>query len=245
MFRRSLTALSSEFFSARNCAVDPDLSRVLANNKEWVRQTNEMDPEFFKSIATGQAPKYLYIGCSDSRVDPGKLMGMNIGDLFVHRNVGNLCPNDLNFLSVLEFAVGVLKVPHIIVCGHYDCGAVRNSAANQMSGLLDNWIRNIRDVHRLHETEVREVRETQGEEAALRLLVEKNVIEQCLNIFKTAVVQSKRLETSKMPAEDREYEFVTPRIHACVFDPADGILKKLDVNIKNEVSGLRHIYDLM
>ncbi|KAJ9445022.1 Carbonic anhydrase [Diplonema papillatum] len=218
---------------------DPELNRLLKNNKEWVDHTNKHHPGFFRMMAAGQQPHYLYIGCSDARVNPGQLMGLKQDELFVHRNVGNLCPNDLNFLSVLEYAVNFLHVPHIIVCGHYDCGAVRNSVKKQDIGLLENWIRNIRDVQRLHAGELNEITCT---EVKHRRLVELNVIEQCINIFKTSAVQRHRVTTAG--DSNRKYPFSTPRIHALVFDPADGILKKLDINWKDEVARYQHIYDL-
>lgn len=124
---------------------DPELADVLMRNKEWVVRKSKDDPDFFPALGRGQTPRYLYIGCSDARVDPAQMMGVSYGDLFVHRNVGNIVSGtDLNFLSVLEFAVDVLKVPQIIVCGHYDCGAVRGSIAQPKSGglgLIENWIR--------------------------------------------------------------------------------------------------------
>ncbi|KAJ9443746.1 Carbonic anhydrase [Diplonema papillatum] len=218
---------------------DPELNKILQNNKEWVDHTNTHHPGFFKMMAAGQSPHYLYVGCSDARVNPGQLMGLKQDEIFVHRNVGNLCPNDLNFLSVLEYAVNFLHVPHIIVCGHYDCGAVRNSVKKQDIGLLENWIRNIRDVQRLHAGELNKITCTEGKH---RRLVELNVIEQCINIFKTSAVQQHRLKTANDP--DRKYPFSTPRIHALVFDPADGILKKLDINWEEECARYQHIYDL-
>ncbi|KAJ9467266.1 Carbonic anhydrase [Diplonema papillatum] len=217
---------------------DRDLDAVIKNNREWVTRKNETDPDFFKVLGQPQQPKYLYIGCSDARVDPGQLMGLRQAELFVHRNVGNLCPNDLNFLSVLEYAVDFLEVPHIIVCGHYDCGAVRNSAKTQDIGLLENWIRHVRDVRRLHDDELGAI---EDEEKQLRRLVELNVKEQCLNVFKSSCVQKHRARTS----DKSKYPFATPRVHAMVFDPADGVLQKLDINFKQEVSQLRHVYDLI
>eukprot|EP01060_Flectonema_neradi_P026890 TRINITY_DN3636_c0_g1_i3.p1 TRINITY_DN3636_c0_g1~~TRINITY_DN3636_c0_g1_i3.p1 ORF type:complete len:237 (+),score=29.09 TRINITY_DN3636_c0_g1_i3:464-1174(+) len=219
---------------------DPNLGNILLNNRKWVARVNANNPEYFAKMAKGQEPKYLYIGCSDARVDPGQLMGLDQGELFVHRNVGNLCPNDLNFLAVLEYAVTHLKVPHIIVCGHYDCGAVRNSAKKQDIGLLENWIRNIRDTHRLHADELAAITDIESRQ---RRLVELNVIEQCLNIFKTSCVQKQRILSSKL-AKEGDSGFATPRIHALVFDPADGILKKLEINFKEELNKYRHIYDL-
>ena len=215
-------------------ARDKHLDTVLRNNRDWVASVNEHDPEFFAKLGAGQSPKYLYIGCSDARVDPGRLLGLKQGELFVHRNVGNCCPNDLNFLAVLEYAVNFLKVPHIIVCGHYDCGAIRNSGKVQDIGLLENWIRQIRDVRRLHDDEIRCLEDP---EKRHRRLVELNVIEQCRNVFKTACVQRRRHETEHSRGE---WAFATPRIHAFVFDPADGIVNRLD----EELKPYEHIYSL-
>eukprot|EP01061_Rhynchopus_euleeides_P037822 TRINITY_DN649_c0_g3_i1.p1 TRINITY_DN649_c0_g3~~TRINITY_DN649_c0_g3_i1.p1 ORF type:complete len:248 (+),score=117.27 TRINITY_DN649_c0_g3_i1:59-802(+) len=221
-------------------AADPELNGILEGNKEWVRSVNEADPTFFTKLGQGQDPKYLYIGCSDARVEPTRLLGLRQGELFVHRNVGNCCPNDLNFLAVLEYAVNFLKVPHIIVCGHYDCGAVRNSGKVQDIGLLENWIRQIRDVHRLHDKELTEITD---DEQKHRRLVELHVIEQARNILKTACVQRMRYKTHDQESGDKpdaEYQFATPRVHAFVFDPADGVVKRLD----EELRVFEHIYSL-
>eukprot|EP01061_Rhynchopus_euleeides_P037820 TRINITY_DN649_c0_g2_i2.p1 TRINITY_DN649_c0_g2~~TRINITY_DN649_c0_g2_i2.p1 ORF type:complete len:251 (+),score=131.07 TRINITY_DN649_c0_g2_i2:58-810(+) len=220
---------------------DPELKGIVENNKEWVRSVNEVDPTFFEKLGQGQSPKYLYIGCSDARVDPTRLLGLAQGELFVHRNVGNCCPNDLNFLSVLEYAVNFLKVPHIIICGHYDCGAVRNSGKVQDIGLLENWIRQIRDVTRLHDTELLAVEDP---ETKHRRLVELNAVEQAKNVLKTACVQRRRHETRDRDAAAAEadggYAFATPQVHAFVFSPADGLVKKLDDELHPE----EHIYNL-
>jgi len=219
----------------------PNLEDVLENNKKWVVEKNQSDPDFFNKCAQGQTPRYLYIGCSDARVDPGQLMGLNNAELFVHRNVGNIVSGtDLNFLSVLEYAVDSLQVPHIIVCGHYDCGAVRGSISRPDKGglgLIENWLRNIRDVARLHKDELKAIRDS---EARHRRLVELNVTEQCLNIFKSACVQRRRLQTYT----EGEESLALPRVHGLVFDPAVGILHKLPLNFKKEIEEYREIYDL-
>lgn len=156
--------------------------------------------------------------------------------MFVHRNVGNLViGSDLNALSVIEFAVTHLNVQHIIVTGHYDCGAVRASTKKQDLGLLENWIRTIRDVYRMHHSELDAITD---DEERHRKLVETSVTEQCLTLYKTAVVQRKRKETSET------HPFTYPRIHAMVFDPKVGILKKLPVDFKQTTDDLSHIYDL-
>jgi len=219
----------------------PELADVLAGNKAWVEQMNEEDPEFFKRLAAGQDPKYLYLGCSDARVDPARLMGLDYGKLFIHRNVGNVVSSsDLNILTVIDFAINTLKIPHIVVCGHYDCGAVRGSIARPEQGGLggvENWLRNIRDVARTHKDELFSIKDP---EERHRRLVELNVVEQCLNVFKLGPVQRRRAATY----EENENKFALPRIHGLVFDPANGLLEKLPLDFKKEAADLMEIYDL-
>ena len=215
---------------------EKDLKHLLANNQTWVAEQTKKDPLFFDKLGAGQAPEYLYIGCSDSRVPANEILGLSAGGVFVHRNVGNLVVGtDLNVLSVLEYAVDHLDVKHVIVTGHYDCGAVKASVEPQDLGLVENWIRNIRDVYRLHFTELDAI---QNKEEKHRRLVELNVVEQCLNVYKTGVVQRKRLKT--FAKDGRAY----PRIHALVFDPKDGILNRLPVHFREEMSGMEHVYNL-
>jgi len=166
----------------------------------------------------------LIAGCADARVPANEIMGLDAGEVFVLRNVANLVVNtDFNLMSALQYAVNVLKVSHIIVCGHYDCGGVRASTKNvDHIAPLENWLRNIRDVYRLHRKELDAVTDP---EARHRRLVEINVIEQCVNLYKTGAVQRRRIETFK---EGTEYTM--PRIHPCVFDPATGLLTQLDVS---------------
>ena len=159
---------------------------LLANNKAWAEKMLENDPNCFNRLANVQTPKYLWIGCSDSRVPPNEITQTKSGELYIHRNVANIVVNtDINFLSVLEYAVETLKVKHIIVCGHYNCGGVKASMSNKHNGLIDNWLRNIKDVYRFHENELNDLPEQQRFDR----LVELNVQEQTLNIAKTAVVQ--------------------------------------------------------
>jgi len=219
---------------------DPDhnLELILENNKRWVAETNEMDPEFFTELGKGQAPEYLYIGCSDSRVVASEMLQLGLGQLFVHRNVANLVvANDLNLLSVLNYAVAHLDVKHILVTGHYDCGGVRAAMKNQELGILDAWLQHIRDTYRLHREELEAIEDL---EARHRRLVEINVVEQCLNVYKTTVVQRKRLETHGDPTSD----FAYPRIHGLVFDPSDGVLHRLDIDYRAHIGELGGIYDL-
>ena len=218
-----------------DAAEDGDLQGLFENNRLWIDSVNARDPTYFERLGKGQSPKYLYIGCSDARVDPARLLGLEPGALFVHRNVGNCCPPDLNFLASLEYAVNFLKIPHIIVCGHYDCGAVRNSGKVQDIGLLENWIRQIRDVSRLHDAELKAIEDPEKKH---RRTVELNVIEQARNVMKTACVQRRRKETEVN--QEGTYTFATPKVHAFVFDPADGVLKRLD----DELGPYEHIYNL-
>ncbi|KAJ3290047.1 hypothetical protein HDU79_003594 [Rhizoclosmatium sp. JEL0117] len=215
---------------------DPDLKDIIEGSGNWAAIMRERDPDFFNRIGKGQSPNYLYIGCCDARVDPTVLMNLNYGDLFIHRNVGNLVTgSDLNVMSAIEFAVNRLQVPHIIVCGHYDCGAVRGAHKQMDHGIIENWLRNIRDVARLHNTELTKIPDSEDRH---RRLVELNVQEQCLNILKTGSVQRLRMKSFK------ETGFATPRIHGLVFDPAAGELKKLDVDWKGETKEFDAIYNL-
>jgi carbonic anhydrase len=221
--------------------LDDEIAQLLENNKAWVEESKAKDPDFFKRIGGPQKPKYLYIGCSDSRVPANEILGLGPGEVFVHRNVGNLVVgSDLNTLSVVEFAVQFLGVKHIIVTGHYDCGAVRASMTKQDLGLLENWIRNIRDVHRMHHSVMDQI---DDDELRHKRLVELNVVEQCVTLFKTGVVQRKRKEYRESNNSQRG-EAVYPAIHAMVFDPKDGILKKLPINFSNIVRNYQHIYNL-
>ena len=224
---------------ARLRGSQPDCEDLLAGNRAWVDKMNREDPEFFKRLGQRQEPRYLYIGCSDARVDPSRLMGLDMGKLFVHRNIGNiLSGNDLNLLSVVDFAVNNLRVPHILVVGHYDCGAVRGSISEPEDGglgIVENWLRNIRDVARFHREELLAI---EDREQRHRKLVELNVQEQCLNILKIGTVQRKRLKTFVTES------FALPRVHGLVFDPADGVLKKLPLDFKSLIKEDRVIYDL-
>ncbi|MFD2573627.1 carbonic anhydrase [Spirosoma soli] len=191
---------------------------VFQNNREWVAQQLQEDPECFNEMAKGQAPEFLYIGCSDSRVQPEDFMGVKPGQVFVHRNIANLIPNnDLSAASVIQYAVEHLGVKHIIVCGHYGCGGIKAAMANKSLGTLNMWIRNIDDVYRLHRSEI----ESQpDDDAKFRRLVELNVEEQCLNIMKFEFIQRAR--------QNGEY----PRIHGWVYDIATGnvVDRKVDLN---------------
>jgi carbonic anhydrase len=218
---------------------DPDIEKLFVANREWVDSVNAEDPTFFQKQAKGQAPKFLYIGCSDSRVAISKLIGVEMGQVFVHRNIANMVvSSDLNLLAVLTYAVEHLNVKHILVTGHYDCGGVRAAVKKQGLGqVLNAWLQNIRDVYRIHKTELDSIKD---EEARHRRLVELNVQEQCLNLYKTSVVQRKRLDTHANP----RVAFTYPRIHGLVFDPGTGVLQKVPINFKGEISDLSDTYDL-
>ena len=204
------------------------IQTILENNRQWVASKNADDPEFFQRLANGQAPRYLFIGCSDSRVPASGITGTGPGEMFVHRNIANLVVHtDMNMLSVLQYAVEVLGVKDILVCGHYGCGGVAAAASNKQYGLIDNWLVNIRDVVRLHETEVLRISD---ETQRLRRLVELNVIEQVRNLAKTNIIQN------AMKGEN------PPRLHGLVYDVADGVLKDLRVNGDDVIHEMEHIY---
>mmetsp|Transcript_19133 Transcript_19133/g.26329 ORF Transcript_19133/g.26329 Transcript_19133/m.26329 type:complete len:287 (+) Transcript_19133:90-950(+) len=246
-------AKSFSSFSGSIPTPNPHLMSILENNRKWVAETKLKDPEFFVNLGKTQKPKYLYFGCSDSRVPANQILGLGPGEVFVHRNIGNLVPgNDLNALSVLEYAVTHLGVTDIIVTGHYDCGAVRAATSRQDLGLLEHWLRLIRDVYRTHKDYLDLISNDEQRHCSL---VELNVIEQCLNLYKTGVVQRKRIQSREalelkqknaapgdapINIEDEIY----PRIYGMVFNPAEGQLKKLTVNFAQRVGSLDHIYGL-
>jgi carbonic anhydrase len=217
---------------------DEDMLKVFAANKKWMAKMTAGDKDFFKKLGAPQTPDFFYIGCADSRVPANEIMGMGPGEVFVHRNVANLVVStDLSMLSCLQYAVEVLKVKHIIVAGHHGCGGVQQAMKNESLGTIDAWLGNIRDIYRLHHKELDAI---EDEDTRFRRLVELNVVEQCLNLYKTDVVQRKRLETWSDPEE----EFAYPRIHALVFDPSVGELTKLNVDFRANISRFQHIYDL-
>lgn len=219
---------------------DP-INEILKKNKRWVASMTEKDPEYFVKLGRTQKPKFLYFGCADSRVPANEILGLGPGEVFVHRNVGNLVPgNDLNALSVLEYGVDILNVTDIIVTGHYDCGAIRAATNRADHGMLENWLRLIRDVYRLHRDYLDSI---EDETEFHRKMVELNVIEQCINVYKTGVVQRKRLKHRQSGASGKT-EDLMPRIHGFVFDPSVGILRKLSINFSNRVGSLEHIYRL-
>jgi carbonic anhydrase len=193
----------------------PDMELIFEGNKQWVERKRLEDPEFFERRAKGQSPKYLYIGCSDSRVPANEISGREPGEMFVHRNIANMVVHtDSNLLSVLQYAVEVLKVKHVMVVGHYGCGGVAAAMSDKQFGLIDNWLTNIKDVIRLHEDEFHSI---EDEDTRFRRLVELNVIEQVINLSKTSIIQN------AMKSEE------PPQLHGLVYDLREGILKDLNV----------------
>jgi carbonic anhydrase len=192
------------------------LENLLENNKSWTESIRSKDPVFFEKLSQQQTPEYLWIGCSDSRVPANEIVGLLSGELFVHRNVANaVIHTDLNCLSVLQFAVDVLKVRHVIVCGHYGCGGVRAAMERQRLGLVDHWLRHIRDIHQKHENSLREVAdETQRWDR----LCELNVMEQVNNVCHTTIVQG---------AWERGQPLA---VHGWIYSIRDGLLHDLDVS---------------
>ncbi|KAF1986180.1 carbonic anhydrase [Aulographum hederae CBS 113979] len=204
--------------------------RIFDNNKKWVEEMKIDDPEFFDKLASGQSPEYLYIGCSDSRIPANQIMGLGPGDVFIHRNIANLVPNtDLSAMSVINYAVRHLHVKHIIVCGHYGCGGIAAAMTPADLGILNPWLRNIRDVYRLHEAELDEITD---EKEKNNRLVELNVFEQARNVIKLAAIQQSYAENHY------------PIVHGWVFDLHDGLLKDLKVDFEKELAGIQKIYNL-
>ena len=194
-----------------------DLKRLLDQNKAWAESITASDPEFFPNLAKQQSPTFLWIGCSDSRVPATQLVGMMPGEMFVHRNVANVVVHtDFNCLSVMQFAVDVLKVEHIIVCGHHGCGGVKAAMDNLQFGLIDNWLRHVQDV--LHENE-EELAGIDDETKRLDRLCELNVVAQVLNVGRTSIVQN---------AWERGQELV---VHGWIYDLQDGLLRDLGVSL--------------
>ena len=197
------------------------LKHLFDNNKIWSKRVREQLPNFFSDLAEQQNPEYAWIGCSDSRVSASNIVGLMPGEIFVHRNLANLVIHtDMNCLSVLQFAVEVLQVKHIIVCGHYGCGGVKAALENKRHGLIDNWLRHIQDTVNLYETVLSEI---EDEDRKLDKLCELNVVEQVLNVGETTIVQD---------AWERGQNV---RVHGWVYDLKDGIISDLDIHLENRV----------
>ena len=205
-------------------------NEVFENNRKWVKQSTDKDPDFFRRLATAQNPDFLFIGCSDSRVPANQIMGLEPGEVFVHRNVANLVVGtDINVQSVIEYAVGTLDVEHIVVCGHYGCGGVAAAMQPADLGLLNGWLREIRDVYRLYQKELDAIKD---EDARYRRLIELNIQEQCVNIIKTAVVQKTYFKTGH------------PIVHGWVYDISNGLLRDLEIPFTDILGEIKTIYDL-
>ncbi len=191
------------------------LKNLFDNNKEWAARIKKADPEFFAKLSKQQDPEYLWIGCSDSRVPANEIVNLLPGNIFVHRNIANVVVHtDLNCLSVIQYAVEVLKIRHIIVCGHYGCGGIRAALGNKEHGLIDNWLRHIKDVFRYHEDKFLSIPD---EKERLNLLCELNVIEQVANVCHTTIVQN-----AWKAGQDLS-------VHGWIYSIEDGILKDLNV----------------
>eukprot|EP01041_Mallomonas_annulata_P012234 gene12234-25696_t len=248
--------IEHDFFNRPGPWDDKNLDSLLEANKRWAARMAVENPKYFENNKIGNFPKILWIGCSDARVPANDIIGEAPGSVFVHRNIANMVVStDFNCMSVIQYAVDILKVKHIIVCGHYDCGGVK-AAMEQIDhkSPLENWLRNIRDTFRLHKDEILVLPEKRDRQ---RRLVELNVIEQCMNLFKTAVVQRRRVETYKHNLSTKHSVqnltdaamktpaiFTEPQIHAFVFEPTTGEAKRLDVNFTDHIKGLREVYDL-
>ncbi len=204
--------------------------QVFANNQKWIRENEASNKDFFYNLSKGQQPEFLYIGCSDSRVTPEQMAGVGPGDFFVHRNVANIVSNiDLNILSVIEYAVAYLRVKHIVVCGHYMCGGVKAAMSPADMGIMNPWLKHVRDVYRTHQQELEAI---EDEKKQYDRLVELNVQEQAINVMNLSVVQKAVAERGG------------PEVHGWVFDIRTGKLIDLDINFKEEVSGFERLYHL-
>ena len=205
------------------------IENVFKNNEKWIAEKLAVDKDYFENLAKGQNPELLYIGCSDSRVTAEDLMGVQPGEVFIHRNIANLVNNvDLSVMSVLNYAVRHLKVNHIVVCGHYNCGGVKAAMTPQDMGLLNPWLRSIRDVYRLHKDELNAITD---EGLRYNRLVELNVQEQCVNLIKTAAVQEAYKERGL-------------KVHGWVFDIHTGKLIDLKIDFDKILANIMEIYNL-
>jgi len=197
-----------------------DYEELLLQNKAWVEQKKQEQPDFFEKLAIVQTPKFLWIGCSDSRVPANEITGTEPGEIFEHRNIANMVVHtDMNMLSVLDYAVNVLHVEHVIVCGHYGCGGVKAAMGSKQFGVIDNWIRHIKDVYRLNQDELEGISDPVEKE---RRFTELNVIEQVYDLSKTSIIQN----TWK--------KYDRPYIHGWVYDIANGEIKDLKVSMKDD-----------
>ncbi|WP_431132707.1 carbonic anhydrase [Psychroserpens mesophilus] len=206
-----------------------NIENVFENNKKWIKAKLAVDFNYFENLGKGQTPELLYIGCSDSRVTAEDLMGLGPGDVFVHRNIANMViGTDLNAMSVVDYAVTHLKVNHVVVCGHYACGGVKAAMQSADLGVLNGWLRNIRDVYRIHRDELNAIND---EDKKYDRLVELNVQEQCVNLIKTAAVQ-------------KAYRDRGLKVHGWVFDVHTGKLIDLKIDFEKYLTDIMEIYHL-
>lgn len=206
-----------------------DLDKIFKNNENWIKAKLATDDDFFKKLGKGQNPELLYIGCSDSRVSAEDMMGMGPGEVFVHRNIANMVISiDLSVMSVVNYAVDNLGVSHVVVCGHYGCGGVKAAMQSADLGILNPWLRNIRDVYRLHRNKLNAIK---YEEKKYDRLVELNVQEQCVNLIKTAAVQ-------------KAYRDRGLKVHGWVFDVNSGKLIDLKIDFEGILKNIMEIYHL-
>jgi carbonic anhydrase len=201
--------------------------KLFAGNRKWVQEKLNEDPQFFDKLAKGQNPEFLWIGCSDSRVPANEITGTNPGEVFVHRNIANMVVHsDMNMLAVLDYAVNVLEVKHVIVCGHYGCGGVLAAMGNKQFGLIDNWLRHIKDIYRFHQDELDAI---EDEHERGRRFVELNVIEQVYDLCKTSIIQNSWEKKN------------IPHVHGWVYDLSNGLIKDLDVTARDN-SDLKGVF---
>lgn len=206
-----------------------DINKIFENNQKWVEGKLAVSADYFSEMSKGQTPEVLYIGCSDSRVTAEDMMGAQPGEVFVHRNIANMVISiDLNVMSVLNYAVDHLKVNHVVVCGHYFCGGVKAAMEAKDLGILNPWLRNIRDVYRIHKEELKAI---EDESQRYNRLIELNVQEQCINLIKTAAVQ-------------KAYKERNLQVHGWVFDIHSGKLIDLKIDFEKELKGIMEIYNL-
>ncbi|WP_162127225.1 carbonate dehydratase [Flavobacterium phycosphaerae] len=203
--------------------------KILDNNKQWVENQLKIDPNYFKDLSQGQNPPLLWIGCSDSRVPANEIIGAKPGEVFVHRNIANMVVHsDMNMLSVLDYAVNALKIKHVIVCGHYGCGGIKAAMGNTSIGIIDNWIRHIKDVYRLHHQELNAI---ENETDRFNRFVEVNVIEQVFDLAKTSIVQSAWMNGQELT------------LHGWVYGLNSGFVTDLNVNFSSN-KDLDDVYQL-
>lgn len=206
-----------------------EFDKIFSNNEKWIQEKLDLDPQYFEKLSMGQNPEILYIGCSDSRVTAEDLMGAKPGEVFIHRNIANMVISiDLNIMSVLNYAVRHLKVKHVVVCGHYECGGVKAAMTSADMGILNPWLRNIRDVYRLHQTELDNISDTAKR---YNRLIELNVQEQCINLIKTAAVQEAHKERGLT-------------VQGWVFDIHTGKIIDLKIDFPTILKDIMKIYDL-